>query len=64
MSRPEHVTEKPGGGYACLHCGGEVDESGESPFSAPDADDTGSPDETPQDEIVSKMFAKAVKERR
>lgn len=53
---PSHVEEKDGG-YACMHCGGEVGEDG----SSIGYDDTDS-DETPvQDFDLDEQFAKAVK---
>lgn len=57
MELPEHVRKMGAGGYACMHCGGEVDEEGYS-LGGYDGDE----DEEPaQGMSLDEQFAKAVK---
>jgi hypothetical protein len=70
QDRPGHVAEMSGGGYACMHCGGEVDEAGQSTaYDESDKDDYRDeeahvghgPDQKAED---SSLFMKAIRGRR
>ena len=54
-SLPSHVDEMSDGGYACMHCGGEVDEGGESVNYEPDEEDN----DSPQGEAVDSLLRRA-----
>jgi hypothetical protein len=59
---PEHVKKMSGGGMACAHCGGAVDEDGMSPDPTLEEDDD-KPGEAPQEEEQDMFYRKAIKDR-